>query len=503
MKSYYKILLITSLLIILVGCEANRFRNATSSYYKGNYTISIEEIDSYLKEAENGAFKTTAELLRSKSYQKLALRAYDSENLALATRFAILANSTVTDSLLARCYYDYASLSLTKGEKKKALDFYNQILLEIPNSRFTSEIIYFKMKDSYELSPDNYLTAWEYYKKLCPEFKDDYYEIESRKIVTNFSSRLISDALKAKDQVGLTRLLEFIEYPIGNTRDSKAAIAQIYIKIAEKAITENNFIEADTNFKAAVYYDLSVKEYVKQRLLDTAEQYIIQGKLFVQKRDFENAFILFNRTFDVIPGYKKALQAIQETTILVNNIEQAKNLNAEAQRLEKTNLRNIFPDVKVKLSVAERNEFEIKRFNKILELYEQAYELDSLPIYKQEIFYTQNIIKYYKDPEVFAVQIIKDYKSFIVKKALDEAREFLIAKNPSSNITDRGWEVLVSSGSYQYEVRYVMLGASNKLYFKWLVNLKTKELNAINSLTEQAMKGNFVITKEEENENID
>ena len=503
MKSYYKILLITSLLIILGGCESNRFRNATSSYYKGNYTISIEEIDTYLKEAENGAFKTNAELIRSKSYQHLALRAYESNNLALATRFSILANSEVTDSLLARCYYDYANLSFAKGDKEKGFEFYNQILLEIPDSRFSSEIIYAKMKDSYEVSPNSYLQAWEYYKQLYPKFKDDYYEIESRKIVADLSSQLITNALSAKSQEGLDILLEFIEYPVGNTNETKAAIAQIYIKIAEKAITENNFIEADNNFKSAVYYDLSVKEYVKQRLLDTAEQYITQGKQYVQKRDFENAFILFNRTFDVIPGYKKALQAIQETTNLVNNIEQAKNLSNEAQGLEKTNLRNIFPNVKVKLSVTERNEYEIRRFKKILSLYKQAYQLDPLEQYQQQVFYTNNIIKYFKEPEVFAIQIIKDYKSFIVNNAIDEAREYLLSNNKSASITDKGWEVLVASGSYQYEVRYVMLGLYKKLYFKWIVNLRTKEINAINSLTEQAMKGKFVITEEEENENID
>ncbi len=492
------------LLIIFSGCESNRYRNATSSYYQGRYTVSIEEIDTYLKEASNGAYKTNAELIRSKSYYKLALRAYESDNLALATRFAILANSATTDSLLARCYYDFAKVSFSKNDKEKGFEFYNQILLEIPESRFTPEIIYTKMKDSYTTNPDNYSEAWEYYKQFCPKYRDNNYEKEARKIVLEFSPQYISDALSADSQVGLEKLLELVKYPVGNTRETNSAISQIYIRMAEENITENNFIEADNNFKAAVYYDSSVKDFVKKRLLDTAEQYIISGQEYVRQRDFENAFLLFNRTFDVIPGYKKALNAIQETTELLSRIEQAKELYDEGQKLEKANLRNIFPGVKVKLSVTERNNFEIKRFEKVLAIYQKAYNLDPLPQYKQQISYTTNIIKYYKNPDEFAVEILKEYKSFIVEKAINEAREYLLTNITSSALTDTGWEVLVASGSYQYEVRYTLISLSKKFYFRWLVNLKTKEITALNSLSEEALKGKFVINEEEkENENID
>ena len=504
MKLFSRILLIISLFLLVIGCESNRYRGAVSSYYNGNYTIAIEKIDSYLKEATNGAYKTNAELIRSKSYQQLSLRAYDSNNLALATRFAILANSQATDSLLARCYYDYAKLSFEKGDKNKGFEFYDQILLELPNSRFTPEIIYTKMKDSYITTPENYLVAWDYYKLLYPKYKDDRYEILSRELVSDFSSQLISDALSAESVDGLALLLDFIDYPVGDTNNTREAIAQIYIRIAEQAISDKNFIEADNNFKSAVYYNPSVREFVKQRLLDTAEQYIERGLEYVKQRDFENAFLLFNRTFDVIPGYKKAIQAIQETTELVNKIEQAKNINIEAQRLEKASLRSIFPDMNVKLSVSERNDYEVRRFKKVLSMYEKAYELDPLSQYQQQVFYTKNIIRYYKEPEEFAKEIIRNYKSFIVEKAINRAREYLLAENSSSGLIDQGWEVLVASGNYQYEIRYTMISFSEKLYFRWLVNLRTKAINAINSLSEHAMNGKFVINEEEiENEKID
>lgn len=501
-KLVYKLLLISSLLTIFTGCESYRYSKATSSYYSGKYTISIEDIDSYLKESKNGAYKTNAELIRSKSYHNLALKAYSSNNLALATRFSLLANSANTDSLLARCYFDFANQSIEKGEKEKGFEFFNQILLEIPESRFTPEIIYIKMDDIYTNSPERYLEVWELYKQLYPKYAKNDYEIDAQRIVKDFSPQYIADALSADSQEGLANLVEFVSYPIGDTKESNGAIAQIYIRIAEQDIAENNFIEADNNFKAAVYYDPSVKEFVKLRLLDTAEQYINRGKEYVKQRDFENAFILFNRTFDVIPGYKKALTAIQETTEFLNRIEQAKGLFEEGQRLEKANLRNIFPNVKIKLSVSERNEYEIQRFEKILNLYQRAYQLDVLPLYQQHIFYTRNIIKYYNKPDEFAIEIIKEYKSFIINDAITEARNFLLKDNSSSTLIDNGWEVLVASGSYQYEVRYTMISYYNKLYFRWLVNLKTKEIIAINSLSEKAMSGKFIINQEDEdNEN--
>ena len=503
MKLIFKFMLISVLLLLLVACESNRYRKAVSSYYDGKYTISVEEIDSYLKEAKNGAYITNAELIRSKSYQELALRAYEANNLALTTRFAILANSEATDTLLARCYYDYAQQSFDKRDKSKGLEFYDQILLEIPESRFTAEIIYYKMNDSIKDSPENYQTAWEYYKQLYPEFEGDYYEIEGRKIIADLIPYLISDALAADSEAGLEMLLEFTEYPVGNTKEVKAVIAQIYIRIAEDAIVENDFIKADENYKAAVFYDPEVRDYVRKRLLDTADQYISSGLEYVKKRDFENAFLLFNRTFDVIPGYKKALDVIQETSALLNRIEQARDLYEQGKTLEKTNLRSIFSDVKVKLTVSERNDYEIRRFRKILGLYEQAYELDPLPKYRDQIAYTNNIIRYYKEPDVFAVEIIKGYKSFIMEKAINDAMEYLLRKNTTSAVTDTGWEVLVASGNYNYEVRYSLMSISDKLFFRWLVNLRTKEITPINSLSEQAMNGNFVKDEEEENDKTD
>ncbi len=496
--------LLSSLLFIslalLVACESNRYTKAVSSYDEGKYTISIEEIDSYLKESTNGAYETNAELIRSKSYQQLALRAFNADNLALATRFSILANSEAVDTLLARCYYDFAQNSFKKGEKEKAEAFYNQILLETPSARFVPEVLYYKMNDLYTSNPQEYLEVWDYYKELYPTYKGNAYELKARKIIKDFTQTLIEDALEMPSEEGLELLLEFSEYTVGDKVDTKSAIAQIYIRIAEESISESDFIKADENFKLAVFYNPEIKEFVKERLLAIADQYIEAGQKYVEKRDFDNAFLLFNRTFDVIPGYKKALNIIQETTILLNNIEQANELYKRGQALEKANLRSIFSDVKAKLTASERNDYEIKRYQRVLKLYEEAYDFDSLPKYRALIDYTKNIIQYHKNPDTFAVEIIKNYKSFIVDKAITDARTYIYENNSTSSVTDSGWEILVASGAYNYEVRYSLISLNDKLYFRWLVNLRTKEITPLNTLSEQALNGKFVIAQEEEND---
>lgn len=501
MKLLFKLILLF-LLVTQIACESNRYRKAVSSYYAGNYTIAIEEIDSYLKEATNGAFETNAELIRSKSYQELALKAYNANNLPLATRFSILANSNSVDTLLARCYYDFAQESFAKGENNRAEAFLDQIIVEIPQARFIPEIIYHKMNKLYSENSFDYLPLWNYYKELFPTYKNNDFEIKAQKIINELLPQIISDALEMEEDQGLNLLLEFIEYPIGNIEEVNAAIAQIYIRLAEDAIVKNDYITSDEYFKLAVFYNPKVKDFVKQRLLDTADQYIIYAQEYVKKRDFENAFLLFNRTFEIIPGYKKALQAIQETTTLVNKIDQAQELSLKAQTLEKANLRSIFSNMKAKLTVTERNEFEIKRYERILNLYNQAYNLDPLPKYRENIFYTKNIIEYYKNPDKFAVETLKAYKSFIVEKAINEARDYITKNNSSSTVTDTGWEILVASGNYNYEVRYSLISLKDKLYFRWIVNLRTLEITPINSLSEQAMEGKFVISDEEvKNEN--
>lgn len=498
MRLFYSTFFI--ILLFLFGCESNRYRKAVSSYYEGNYTISIEEIDTYLKESKNGAFETNAELIRSKSYQELALRAYNAGNLALATRFSILANSSAVDTLLARCYYDFAQESFAKEDMAKGLAFYDQILLETPESKFVPEILYYKMNDLYSRQPEDYLTVWDYYKNLYPKYENDYYEIKAREIVKDFTPDLIEEALVMESEQGLEVLLSFVDYSIGNTREVKQAISQIYIRLAEEAIQEDKYLQADENFKLAVYYNPEVKEYVKQRLLDTADQYLIKGQEYADKRDFDNAFLLFNRTFEVIPGYKKALQKIQQTTILVNKIDQAQTLYNRGQNLEKANLRSIFPDVKTKLTARERNDYEVKRYQRVLKVYEEAYELDPLPLYRDNVLFTKNIIQYYKNPDKFAVEVVKEYKSFIVEKAINQARDYIYENNSTSSVTDSGWEILVASGNYNYEVRYSLISLNDKLYFRWLVNLRSKEITPINTLSEHAMEGKFIIDEEGQNE---
>lgn len=502
MNLIFKLGLMALLFVSLFGCETYRYRNAISSYYTERYTVAVEEIDTYLKESKNGAYVTSAELIRSKSYHQLAIRAYTGDNLVLATRFAILANSPATDTLLAKCYYDFGLREFEKGNIDKGFQFYDQALLEIPDSRFTPEILYKKIEHAYSRDNTNYLEAWDLYKQLYSSYEGNYYEREAKKIVVVFTPLYITDALAKDSEEGLRLLLELIEYPVGNTKPTKDAIAQIYIRKAEQEITESDFANAESNFKLAVYYDEGQRAYVKRRLMDTAEDYIITGKKLVAKRDFENAFILFNKTFEVIPGYKKALQAIEETTILINNIQEAKDNYDSAKRMEKANLRNLFSDVKAKLTAKERNEYEVKRYELILDLYKRAYRLDSLPNYKKEITYAQNIIKNFKDPEGFAVELIKGHESYIIKQAIDKARDFMVKENVTTTFSDSGWEVLVASGNFQYEVRYSLVSYSHKLYFRWLVNLKTEEITAINTLSRNAMSGEFILQAEEnENEN--
>ena len=290
---------------------------------------------------------------------------------------------------------------------------------------------------------------------------------------------------------------------VGNTKVARNAIAQIYVRRAEEDITESNFVDAENNFKSAVYYDSELKDFVKGRLMDTAEDYIIEGKKLVAKRDFEDALVLFNKTFDVIPGYRKALQAIEETTNQMKDIQEAKDNYNRAKSLEKINIRNLFSNVKAELTARERNEYEVKRYKQVLAHYRTAYNLDPLPNYRKEVSYAQNIIKNYENPEKFAVEIIKDYKSYIIKEAIDKARDFMIKESATTAFTDSGWEVLVASGTFQYEVRYAFDSYSRKLFFRWIVNLKTEAITPLNSISENAMSGEFVVQEEEDGNESD
>jgi len=483
-------------ILLMMGCETRRFRNGTSPYKNGRYAISVEYLDNYIDISENGAYATRSEILRGKAYHELALKSYEKGNLALTTRFVLLANNTESDTLLAICYYRFAENAVEESNPQKAILYYDKIITEIPTSKFIPELYYKKMVFSQREDVSSYSTEWALYKTLYFEYPENRYELKARDIVSGFRKSYIEDALAGDLDEGLDKLYEIMEYPVGKKLDIYEATASIYVEKAEESITELEYFDADRFFKLALHYDKSLGEYIKKRLIDTAELYIVRGYQYSEERDFDKAFELFNKTFEVIPGYKKAINAIEETTRFIADIEEASGQYKQALRYETSSLRPLFPSMKRKLTRSEKIEYEIKRYEKILKLYRSAYTLDNLEKYSKCMVTTKNIIRSFKEPEKFALEVIKDYKHFIVNRAITEAREIVIANSGTAKVTDTGWEVMVSSGNYKYEVRYSVDNYTDKYLFKWLINLKNREITALNKISEVALEG--ILFKEEE-----
>ncbi len=496
-KLYYKLVIVISLVLLLQACETYRFSNAISSHDRGKYAISAEDIDSYLEEAKNGAFKTKAEIIRGESYYELALKAYNKENLPLATRFSILANNAQADTLLARCYYDFAQLNFLENKESEAFNFYKKILVEIPSSHFIPQIYYERINWSLSQDTLTILNTWDLYKDFYEKYPDDSYEIKSRELIHSIHPAYIQYCNDIDLNDGVDKLLEMYSYPVGKTRPIANAISDLYINKAEKLITTFDYLNADNFFRLAVHYNPQQQDYVEKRLVEIASLYIDKGYEYVEDRDFDSAFKLFNKTFTVIPGYKKALQAIEQTTEFIAKIEEAERLAQKATRYEETSLRTIFPGMKRKISPSEKNKYQVKKYEQILELLQKAYNLDNLATYQQRIVEAKNLIQRYKDPEKFALEIIKAYKSNIVQKPINEAKKLAKTNNEGNDINDDGWEVMLSFGKHNFEARYTITSQNDKYYFKWLVNLRNKEIKGLNKLSIHALEGKLFIEKDD------
>ncbi|MDD5535779.1 MAG: hypothetical protein PHS36_01150 [Candidatus Cloacimonetes bacterium] len=461
-------MLLVPLLLLVSACEINRLSSAEDLYENGLYVGAIDELDALIKTGRNGAIVTRAELTRSNSYLELGKTAVERDNRPLAIRFLKLANSEAADLELAELYYKMGDEAYEADDKELSLRYMNDIMREIPQSPLVPQVLLRRMNINLGEYQDRD-SSWEDYKFLYNSFPGNPYEIQARYIVMQFIDSKVDYAQRLLDgdyyTDALKELFELSQYPVVDGSRINALISDVYQAQAEEYIDAQDYMEADRLFRIAVQYNPAKQAEINARLEAITMLYVQKGDALAKERDFEEALVHYNKTFEIIPDYAPALAAIARMNQQQEDIGLAKQMYSEGLKAEAT-----------------------QKHADAQELYSQAYQLDPLPEYRSRVQSMQNLLAAERDPVGFARKILREYRSgMLINRVAAKRNEVLKTHNPNE-IRDSGWKILLSTGQYKYEARYDLLTPTDTFLYVWQINLRDRSVIPLNKISEALMQ---------------
>ncbi|HOI02196.1 MAG TPA: hypothetical protein PLG69_06850, partial [Candidatus Cloacimonas acidaminovorans] len=193
--------------------------------------------------------------------------------------------------------------------------------------------------------------------------------------------------------------------------------------------------------------------------------FIQKGNSLLEAGDFQGALVHYRKTFEIIPDYPPALEAIDRLFTIQENIRKAADLYKQGEQLEATG-----------------------KLNEALQAYNSAYALDPKPEYKQKANLVQNMIEANKNPAAFARKIITEYKGGLLTNRIQNQKKELLKRYKEYEIQDSGWKLMLSTGQYKYEARYDLLTPNETYLYVWQINLRDRSIIPLNKLSEALMQ---------------
>lgn len=462
------LVLLALVLLLFEACEINKLNSAQDHYDNKRYAAAIQELDTYISRGKNGALVTRSEILRSKCYLELGLMARQRENWDLSIRFLKLSNSEESDQALGDIYKTLSAKAAEEGNQQLALDYVNAVLREIPGSALTPEMLAKRIDYTLDVFIDQD-AAWQDYMTLYDGYPNNSFEVVARKQIMRIIPRKIEYARQLYTtgyyNEGLKILFELGKYPVVETAANNRMISEAYILQAEDFLDSQDYLEADRFFRIAVQYDPDKKPEVDRRLQEVVALYIQRGDSLLAQRDFDNALIYYQKSFDIIPDYPAAIKAIANLNAVKANIVRAAEIYAQAEKAELG-----------------------ARYSEAQNLYRQAINLDNKAEYRNKVAQMQNLMEAEANPAAFARRIIMEYRGGLLNTRIQQLKQLLLTNVNKSELRDSGWKFLTSSGQYKYEARYDIITPTDTYFYVWQVNLKDRVITPLNKISENLMR---------------
>jgi len=304
---------------------------------------------------------------------------------------------------------------------------------------------------------------------LYDEYPEHKYELMARPALHDYTSNLIEYAGTLAEtgffRDALAILFELSRYPVADQNRVSHLISEVYQTQAEIAIADQNYLEADRFFRLAVEYYPDNAQMIQNRLVQIAGLFIVKGNEYLAVNDFTNALLHYRKTFDIIPNFQAATDAIYRLNEIRINIQRAEQLVTQADKLE-----------------AQSN------FSEALTLYQEAVRLDNKPEYREKIAQMQNMLEAERNPVAFAQRIINEYRNGLLNTRINNVKRDLLKLYKPNEIRDSGWKIMLSTGQFRYEARYDILTPRETYFYLWQINLRDRSIVPLNKISEALMK---------------
>jgi len=464
-----KITLTILILFVVVSnyCLANsKFNIAHQLYMRSNYVMAIKHFDSFLDTTNNGALSTEAELERSDCYYQLGFKAYEKENWLLASRLFFLSNSKIADLKLDDCYFHLAKHQLMQNAPIPALDYFEKVTSYLKNSEHIPEILFDRIKIYIEM--DSKLSAFNDYHFLWKNHPENSFTKQIQPFIDELIPSFINEALTFRDSseydISIDMLSKLSQYPSKFQNDIFVHISDLFLLKADEALLKKEYELIREYLDLSIDNDKTKKKIINKKAIDICSQIVQEGDELVASFQFDEAVELYNKCFILIPEYTDCINLINETNDKKQRYQSALEHENQAIQYESE-----------------------KEYPSAYTHYNKSYKLFQTNRVKEKIYIMGNLIQAEKDPKGFAEKIIREYKNGIIPAGVSAIESSLIAQY-DDQVNTSGWKVYYALGEHKYEVRFDLLSPEKNYYYAWRVNLKTREITSLNSISEDVMK---------------
>jgi tetratricopeptide (TPR) repeat protein len=464
MRKYFFIGIISA---FIISCTNNYYAAGKKLSAEKNHVSAIEQYDLSIKKDLNGARKTKAEIARSESYYLLGKKAFEKENWPLATRLFFLSNSPVADTLLDNCYYQLSEKSFAEQDTSVTLDFYNKIITYLPDSELVPEI--YNKRIRIYLSQNKLDLALEDFKQLWEKYHNDEYTKNIHPKIDEIIPIVTEKIIKNRDNEGLLdsidKLKTLVEYSINHSDFVNLKIALTYTKLAEIELEAQNFTKAYQYFLSSFEFNQELAEKNQARIATITDGFITKGDDFLKNLLFTEAIESYKKCFLIEKEYQPAKEKIAYAIKREKDAKEAKIIFAEALNDERNN-----------------------NYKTALKKYLESKKLLNNAEVKRKIFEMKNLIRAKKEPRSFAKEIVLNYKKGKLANQVYAIEDSMLTKYGKTVVDVSGWKVLFTTNNLKYDVRYDIISPYENYYFIWKVDLRTREITALNKRSEELLK---------------
>jgi len=466
-KSYFKLIIWSSVFLLLAGCASNdKFKDARKYSSEGNYVPAIMLYDRYIERNQHSAEQTIAELERSNCYYELGLQAYSKKNWVLADRLLFLANSDKADELADNVHLELALRAAEADSIDVELKHYDYVIEYIPDSELIPLMLRSRI-DLY-LQKNQSVSAWLDYRKLWDEFADSPEAVSATDVINPLIPWFLENPRNIRNngeyQVAIAEFQLYADYPTSYRDEIIREIGLSYYQWAMSDLKKKKYVSMREHFSLAVAHDHDLKEDSENIKSEVRDEFIVEGDEFLEIGEIEQAIESYQKSFMVIPDDTLAKQKIVQGREQHRRFAQADSIFAQAEKQENR-----------------------KEYKKAKELYKESYKLSGKKIADNKSKQMDNYIRAESNPDSFALEIIRDYQKGIIKRNVDKKLAVMV-KEFGDQVSSSDWKAVYSYGEFNFEVRIDIFSPSESNYLAWRVNLIERTISPLNKDSENMMK---------------